>query len=674
MDHDAIPTLPTNPIDSYQSQLNFQYGPAGIVDVLDISLPAGEVGGFTFHDDSLHEHQNGDEGDVQNLSPHHEHHNVETAQYCRTDHESQNVEIARNQSELMHETADQIYEYQNVHGCENSQTLQYSCHDGHDGAAMFHHHTEHVPAQGYQHTDYDWQCDRCGVCNSGSDDRCASCQSYGDHYLAIAGTRENITDKHSDSTTKDEGCDSNALNDEDWQCDKCGQSSAWNKKRCIACHRWRNGKRTDMKFASPIMASDLVQPNPATIATLTAAGKWICHKCSAVNHKSRCSVCQSWKGARRHNLPKRSSTMSTDNHNKPAPVDPWACDKCNHTNRKGQMRCSSCQRWKDGKRLNIRVKSRNEVSTRADDLSVPSVAQTNTQPHVYNIDANWQCRCGSANKDSLRCKSCKSWKNSREQQQFHRQMSSFHEAPGHSLETVVTDTTKSWFCIRCNCTTATNSQHCDSCQRLRYPEQIQHQNNNQVHFPHHQLDQLAYQISAHSPYSVPAAYHGATFETQPVQVEQKPEPPWVCPRCSRENLASKSRCGGCQKWKGGVRESYKNRRQNALLAETWYCHKCNMQNSGKKVRCKTCQGWKDGGRPDVLARKALAAEARKAGTWWSCDKCGRCNKPRNQRCGGCQRWKMGCRPKKEKEAAAPSSSSILPAEQQLVPVLPPMPT
>jgi hypothetical protein len=87
-----------------------------------------------------------------------------------------------------------------------------------------------------------------------------------------------------------------------------------------------------------------------------------------------------------------------------------------------------------------------------------------------------------------------------------------------------------------------------SCER--YHEQSEHQNYNQVHFPHHQLDQSAAQISAHSSYSVPAAYHCMASETQPVQFEQKSEAPWVCPRSSRENLASKSRCGGCQTWKG----------------------------------------------------------------------------------------------------------------------------
>jgi hypothetical protein len=527
MDHDAIPTLPGNPVDSYQSQLNCQYGPASIVDVLDNSLPAGGVGGFSFHD-SFHEHPNNDEAVGQSLSPVHEHDNVETVQYGRTDYESRNGENTGNHAAQMHGLADQMYQYRNPNGFQNAQPLQYSCQQGHTGAMFHQQHVGDMLVQACQQTDHSWQCDRCGVCNSGSTDRCDSCQSHSNH-LAAAATRD-IADKQIDATIKDPGCGINTSNKEDWLCDKCNQASARNKKRCMACNRWRNGKRTNTKFGSPILASDLVQPDLATVAAVTAAGKWICHKCSAVNHKSRCSVCQSWKGARRHNLPKRNNVnaVSTNDDSNSTTAAPWACDKCNQINGREQTRCSSCQRWKDGKRLNIRAKSNDGVPNRDEELPLHSAARTTAQPQVYNIYPNWQCKCGNANRDSLRCKSCKSWKNSREQQQYQQHLASLNEMPEYSLETVTRDTTKPIACTPGNYTTITTQEY----------------------LPLHPLDQSVAQMPEYVPYSVQAAHHCAGSETQPFKVDQKPEAPWICPRCSRENLASKSRCGGCQKWKG----------------------------------------------------------------------------------------------------------------------------
>ena len=335
----------------------------------------------------------------------------------------------------------------------------------------------------------------------------------------------------------------------DWACDKCGQISSYNKVRCMACNRWRDGRRPGIKSKASILASDLEQPTIATIAAVSASGKWVCHNCSSINidQKSRCSGCQSWKGARRHNLPKRDSIIPTDDG---LPNTPWSCDRCQHINTKGKSRCSSCQHWKSGKRLNIRSKNLNQGVT-GPSRSNSAMAAV---PPAYTTNTSWQCKCGRYN-FSVRCKSCQSYKNCKGQLEFRRQM-------GTSVLTGYADTTSPWAisfpwtCYGCNQSNSANSERCDSCQRFRNPPYyppyqqgppMHHYHHNRFYHPNNPVNHHHQYMHGNPP--MWPTFQAAPYEPQTDQAQQQPMP-WMCPHCNRENLAEKVRCSTCQKWKG----------------------------------------------------------------------------------------------------------------------------
>lgn len=442
---DPIPALPVNHADSFQSHLNVHHGAAGIVDVLDNALPAGDFGGYSFHNS----------------------------------HGFQCVEALQDLDKSLQEQQEKEFNHhhQNIERAALNQNVNNS-------------------SVGYAKSD--------------------------DQYYTVRT--------------------------QDWACEKCGQVSSYKKVRCMVCCHWRDGKRPGTKLKPTILASDLEQPNMATIAAISASGKWICHNCSVINQKSRCSVCQSWKGARRHNLPRKSSVISTDDG---PPETPWPCDRCDHINTKGKSRCSSCQHWKGGKRLNLRTKSHDDGVIEASRNSAAPTAVSEAEPPLYNINATWQCKCSRYN-STVRCTSCLSWKNCKGQLEFQRLM-------GANMQPINTDTlsppSPPWDCIGCNHRNNAESEQCDSCKKFRntafYPYQQSLPNNqyNQLYNPTNQVNQHP-QLLPTLP-TMQSTFDSTASETPTAQVQQHPHSmPWVCPHCNRENLAMKVRCGGCHKWKG----------------------------------------------------------------------------------------------------------------------------
>lgn len=323
-------------------------------------------------------------------------------------------------------------------------------------------------------------------------------------------------------------------------CDSCGHLNAHNKVRCVGCPRWRDGKRPNIKLSVSGQALAI----EATLTDVAAQGNWICHGCEAVNlgQKARCRICQSWKGGRRQNMPTRCT---------PGPncdsQEPWTCDGCGHTNGGAKLRCGSCQHWKDGRRLNMRAKHHNDFST-----APATIIQQKNVHHLSNTP--WQCaKCGQNNEATkLRCRNCKSWKNSK-----HKQLSgaraSFSAPP---LESLAPEAVTPWVCNECNHFNAVNNTRCDSCQCWQDNEKIHHshiKNEDSHPNPHEQkanrVDHSAVGLSVDAPGALPAHYYAQSPEVHNWQDAQQ-QLPWVCPRCSRENLGSKARCGGCQKWKG----------------------------------------------------------------------------------------------------------------------------
>lgn len=502
---DPLPALPLNPIDSFPSQLTFQYAPAaGIVDVLDNTLPAVEDGGFAFQ--AVVQPPNFDP--VQDLPLHdetipHPYHNVTNF-------------VAR-----------EIQQVDEGWHCFTCGACNLSCYDRCSSCESCN-SAENDDQSG-------WKCD-CGKQVNAKKARCGFCQRW------RGGKRKSRVkndDHHMQSTN------TLTTSREDWFCDKCEQPNAYNKVRCIACLRWKDGKRPNMKLTAPILASDLVQPSAATVASVTVAGQWICHACTAVNHKSRCRACQSWRGARRHNLPKRNNSVAKDSES-----TPWTCNRCNLTNDGSKVRCI-CQHWKNGRRLNMRATSYNEVSVDAGAPSVvPLAAAAILKPQFCNKDnTTWLCiKCSHVNESSkVRCKSCQSWTNCKQQHQIQPE-SAFAEA---TVELRMTNNnTAAWKCSGCTHTNATNSSRCESCQCDKICHDLQQSQINNPMYPHAHPVNLSEQSSASLPARASSKYNVTEAETQAIQASQHLSAPWICPHCDRKNLGSKARCGGCQKWKG----------------------------------------------------------------------------------------------------------------------------
>ncbi|KAL3781860.1 hypothetical protein HJC23_005400 [Cyclotella cryptica] len=418
-----------------------------------------------------------------------------------------------------------------------------------------------------------WQCMKCGNYNSGRKSRCSACQGWN------VGAQDSLAKSNDDQTewececgnlvgAKKTRCGScqrwrggkrnswagtghhlSTTNEpiarEDWLCDSCGHSNGHNKVRCVACPRWRDGKRPNMKSTVPLQASDLASPDEATLAVVAAQGNWICHGCEAVNlgQKARCRICQSWKGGRRQNMPTRCSPAPTSDSQVP-----WACDGCGHTNGSVKLRCGSCQHWRDGRRLNMRTKHHNDLST----APATSIHQQQKFPHLSNTP--WQCaKCSQDNEATkLRCRTCKSWKNGKHKQQLVARALS----PAPPLEPLATEAIAPWVCNGCNHMNSANKTRCDSCQCWKDHQSIQY---GRINSQSSQINSRGYQsnhanhsevgLSVENPSAMPAGYSKQSLEIQDGH-DAKQQMTWMCPRCSKENLGTKARCGGCQKWKG----------------------------------------------------------------------------------------------------------------------------
>ncbi len=424
---------------------------------------------------------------------------------------------------------------------------------------------------------YRWACHGCGQMNGAKKVRCNSCQKWkdGKRKLAEYGSGMPLSVVSAASSEQ-----------QPWTCDKCGNVNEGSKVRCCSCPRWKNGKRPNLRrvYQMPAVAHGYPAFTGGLPGQSAPTQSWACHGCGNINlpSKVRCSSCQKWKGGKRENkwkvvppgVPTQQDAAVASNPPSDQGEQEWLCDGCNHRNTWAKARCGSCQRWKGGTRANYGSKSQGIAVA-------PAVVNQPNMP--------WHCvKCGNSNTArKLRCSSCQSWKNGRRQIQKNDN-AQMHFVPGTSQHQVnipdFSDLTAK--------DGTRNDQHNTQTQEALLVQQV----------------------------------HG---------VPLIPQLPWACHKCGKSNAASKSRCGACQGWKGGVRNNIGSKKSS----ETWPCDKCGRINAGNKVRCGQCQRWKGGGRPDVLARKE--AKAMNPRNLWPCDSCGKPNKASKVRCGNCQRWRGG---------------------------------
>ena len=240
------------------------------------------------------------------------------------------------------------------------------------------------------------------------------------------------------------------------------------------------------------------------------------------------------------------------------PSSNWSCP-CGQTNLVSKTRCSSCQKWKGGKRGSVPRKQQHHSSSMkqraagtiqgdiADDTDVEGGVAINAatagggndgEPATRNNNIGtammlnkpnmpWKCtKCGNDNGYlKLRCGTCQSWKNAK------KQLGS-------------------------------------SSSRGK-------------------KDSAGIMIAPLIP--PPPTHPNGTICL----------PEWTCHKCNAIIPGTKGRCPSCKSWKNGVRPSKKSDGRNNyngtlanLLPQTWKCDGCERQNPWTKVRCSSCQCWR----------------------------------------------------------------------------------
>lgn len=152
---------------------------------------------------------------------------------------------------------------------------------------------------------------------------------------------------------------------------------------------------------------------------------------------------------------------------------------------------------------------------------------------------------------------------------------------------------------------------------------------------------------------------------------------WTC-ECGEYLTAKKKRCGKCNRWRGGKRNSItviKRKKKNSSTlkkednGEPWKCE-CGEMVSAHKARCGKCRHWKGGKKNSKPRRESndMAREANmeaqqsdpKTEEDWTCA-CGEVIKGTKSRCGKCHHWRGGKRvmktPRKRKSEGPKQSAS-----------------
>jgi len=155
---------------------------------------------------------------------------------------------------------------------------------------------------------------------------------------------------------------------------------------------------------------------------------------------------------------------------------------------------------------------------------------------------------------------------------------------------------------------------------------------------------------------------------------------WTC-ECGEYLTAKKKRCGKCNRWRGGKRNTsivIKRKKKNSSTfkkednGEPWKCD-CGEMVSSLKARCGKCRHWKGGKKNsksrmeshDMAREVKMEAQQLDPETQedWACV-CGEVIKGTKSRCGKCHHWRGGKRvvknsttPRKRKSEGPKNSAS-----------------
>ncbi len=131
--------------------------------------------------------------------------------------------------------------------------------------------------------------------------------------------------------------------------------------------------------------------------------------------KVRCSKCQKWRNGKRAprgaNASKWHATqqLTAAASSSEAPQAPWTCDKCGNANEASKVRCAACPRWKDGKRRKYGKMAKEKALACGSGSGQPSWAQLQKYKVTMAMhQAQWVCPgCNHLNAgEKARCGSC----------------------------------------------------------------------------------------------------------------------------------------------------------------------------------------------------------------------------------------------------------------------------
>eukprot|EP00985_Skeletonema_marinoi_P005765 scaffold2504_cov138-Skeletonema_marinoi.AAC.2 len=129
---------------------------------------------------------------------------------------------------------------------------------------------------------------------------------------------------------------------------------------------------------------------------------------------------------------------------------------------------------------------------------------------------------------------------------------------------------------------------------------------------------------------------------------------WTCDNCGEEVDMRKSRCGSCNRWRGGKRQggwtlgsasNYDSDDGGIDRSKDWSCDNCNDGEviSASQTRCGKCNRWRGGKRKPAP---------------WECSKCNLSNPGGKRRCAGCLAWKGTTKKVSEPPATTTAAKSV----------------
>jgi len=355
--------------------------------------------------------------------------------------------------------------------------------------------------------------------------------------------------------------------DETWTCEPCNVDNKIDKKRCFLCMRWKDGKRANFVKRDSKATTSQVESILETNCSLDDTDDTKKPKAPGVP-KEKCGKRKSLIRARTKGITAKVNSESEAT---------LFCGSCNVQNKIGRKRCSSCMRWKGGKRDKfIRVGSISSKSRNRDNYIVPvdesMSLRGGNQENNISAESPWICEpCDVENKPGKkRCCLCMRWRDGRHPvkarrivtvtkncvadenpEKIYSERSVEVKAPSESIVTVMKGnspgTAKMWECKACFHVNHWRKYSCCSCGRRSGGRALE------IAWPSGAVTAVVspspspISTTSHSLYSGASEPPSSAAPSRKRKKRSKSADPdeWTCHRCALRNNGYSLLCGGC---------------------------------------------------------------------------------------------------------------------------------